>query len=222
MRPKQAPRAFLVLVLTAGLASCGLVGVGSSGPPGVQAGQPNVVSLNPNDWYILYSAGTSNHPSSSSEGAWSIDLPTQPNHINYVETPFQSTGAPTTISISFRVDSSSPQYVVMDPADKPPATFRLMIEKQGDDLTDPNGRWWADDFIYNLGSEDNQTLSVVVPLTSDNWSNVDGQHDATAFADALKNVGWVGVTFGGQYFAGHGTALSSGSAQFVLIAYTLQ
>lgn len=218
-RPHNTRVVLLILALATCSSGCGFLDGGPSGPPAVPPGEPNVISLNPSDWYILYSAGIPEHPSSSSEGAWSFAFPTQPNHVNYVQTPFQTTETPTSLTITFRVDSSAPQYVVTDPTDIPPATFRLMIEQQGDDLTNPNGRWWADDFLYDLGSEDNQTLSVVVPLTSDNWSNVDGRHDANAFAAALQNVGWVGVTFGGQYFAGHGAALSSGTAQFVLIDY---
>lgn len=221
MRLHNAVGTLLTLVLAVGSSSCGFLVGGSSGPPDVSPAEPNVVSLNPNEWYIFYSAGIPEHPSVSSGAAWSFAFPMEPGHVNYVETPFQTTETPTSVTITFRVESSAPQYVVTDPTDIPPATFRLMIEQQGDDLADPNGRWWDDDFIYNLGSEDNQTLTVTVLLTSNNWSNVDGQQDASAFAAALKNIGWVGVTFGGQYFAGHGAALSGGSAQFVLINYQI-
>jgi hypothetical protein len=43
-------------------------------------------------------------------------------------------------------------------------------------------------------------ISFSVPLIPDQWSNVDGQRDAQSFYSALANVGWIGVTCGGQYF----------------------
>jgi hypothetical protein len=58
-----------------------------------------------------------------------------------------------------------------------------------------------------------------VPLTPDQWSNVFGQRDSQSFYAALANVGWIGVTFGGQYFWGHGVALASGSAKYILVGF---
>lgn len=140
-------------------------------------------------------------------------------HVNYVQTPFQTTETPQNVTITFKVESNAPQYVVVDPTDHPPATVRLFIEQQNDDLSNPNGRWWADASIYNLGSQDNQTITFNVPLTSDQWTNVDGQQDPQAFSAALENIGWVGMTFGGQFFAGHGVSLAGGSAKYILIDF---
>lgn len=200
-------------------ASCGLNTV-----PDVKPEQPNVVSLNPQDWYIFYSAGVPQHPSGDPDGAWSFDFPSSESdgHVNYVETPFNATIPMHSVTVVFEVQSNDPQYVVVDSTDHLPATCRLMIEQRGDDLTDPNGRWWANASIYNLGSQDNQIISFDIPLTPEIWSNVDGQTNAQAFASALSNIGWVGITFGGQYFAGHGVAISGGSAKFVLISYSVE
>jgi len=178
-----------------------------------------MVSLDPQDWYIYYSAGMPPHPSADAEGAWSFELPSAEGggHVNYVQTPFNATTTPNSVTITFRVESDAPQYEVLDPSDYPPATVRLFFEQQNDDLSDPNGRWWADASVYNLGSQDGQTLTFTVPFTYDQWTNVDGQFDPQAFSAALKNIGWVGMTFGGQKFAGHGVAIRSGSARYVLI-----
>jgi hypothetical protein len=161
------------------------------------------------------------HPSADADGAWSFEFPNAGDggHVNYVQTPFNITSTPSQVTVTFRVEAITAEYVVVDPSDKPPATVRLFFEQQGDDLTSSNGRWWAHASLYNLGSQDGQTLTVTVPFTSDQWSNVDGQFDAQAFSAALQNIGWVGMTFGGQSFAGHGVALSSGSAKYVLINY---
>jgi hypothetical protein len=209
----------IVLLLMFLMASCGYNRV-----PDIKPEQPNMVSLNPQDWYIFYSAGVPQHPSADADGAWSFDFPSSDGggHVNYVETPFNATIPLHSVTVVFEVESKNPQYVVVDPTDHLPATCRLMIEQQGDDLADPNGRWWANASIYNLGSQDNQIITFNIPFTPDIWSNVYGQKNAQAFANALSNIGWVGITFGGQYFAGHGVAISGGSAKFVLINYSIE
>lgn len=197
------------------------VGCGATAVPNIRPQEPNVISLDPNDWYIYYSSGMPAHPAADTAGAWSLTFPSSGNggHVNYVQTPFNLTTAPQQVSVTFRVESETAQYVVTDPTDKLPATVRLFFEQQGDDLNDPNGRWWANASIYSLGSQDGQTFTFTIPFTSDQWTNVDGDHDAAAFSAALNNIGWVGMTYGGQYFAGHGVAISGGSAQYILVNY---
>lgn len=227
-RTKSMSRTWLTLTFH-GLAvwllisSMGCGFTGSAGPPNIPPEEPNVVSVDPANWYIFYSAGMPAHPSPDPQGAWSFDFPKSENggYLGYVETPFNATVALHNVTITFDVEDNAAQYVVHDPTDHLPATFRLMIEQQNDNLSDPNGRWWAQASMYDLGSQDNQILTISVPLTSDQWSNVYGKYDDQAFAQALQNVGWVGLTFGGQYFAGHGAAISSGSAKFILIDYSI-
>ena len=220
MQIRTVRHANTIISLVLSLASC-LVGCGYSGVPDIRPEEPNQVSLDPQNWYIFYSAGMPLHPSADSEGAWSFELPSSETggHVNYVQTPFSTTTTPNNMTITFKIESDAPQYKVLDPDDYPPATVRLFFEQRNDNLTDPNGRWWAGASIYDLGSQDGQTLTFTVPFTSDLWGNVDGQFDAQAFDAALKDVGWVGMTFGGQRFAGHGVAVSSGSAKYVLIDY---
>jgi hypothetical protein len=160
------------------------------------------------------------HPSTDSGGAWSFEFPSvNAGHVNYIQTPFNITAAPQSVSLTFRVESVSAQYSVLDPSDIPPATIHIFIEQRGDDLVSANGRWWAQASGYNLGSKDNETITIDVPFASEEWSNVYGQSDASAFSEALKNVGWIGLTCGGQYFWGHGVALRSGNSKFVLIDF---
>jgi hypothetical protein len=229
------------LVLTTG---CGYAGSAASSDPPDTPSHLNVVSLNPQDWDILYSLGMPSHPSADPAGAWSFSfpmLPPSPNNsqsfppgtgaVGYVMVPFEATIPLHEVTITFEVENSNAQYYVFDPADHPPATFRLMFAVRGFNLSDANNRWWGsapyfnnDGFNsggYDLGSRDNQVLVMSIPLTPDRWSNVLGQQDSQAFYAALKNVGWFGLTFGGQFFAGHGVALSSGSAKFILINYVV-
>jgi hypothetical protein len=204
------------------LLSC-LMGCGPAftAPPNVRPQEANVASLDPQSWYIYYSAGMPPNPPADIEGAWSFEFPSSETggHVNYVQTPFNAKTTLHNVSITFRVESGAPQYRVLDSGDILPATIHLFIEQQGDDLINPNGRWWAQTSGYNLGSRDSETITFIVPLTSDQWSNVYGQQDPQAFAAALENIGWVGLTCGGQYFWGHGVALGSGSAKFILIDF---
>jgi hypothetical protein len=205
---------FVVLSVT----GCGAVG-GIAPPPDLKPAQPNVVSLAAQDWYVYYSNGVPPHPSAASEVAWALDLPATANdgHVNYIQTPFNLTEPAHSMVVTFEIKSTNPEYHVTDSTDHLPATIHFLIEKTGDDLRDPNGRWWAQT-CDTLGA-DGQTFSVTIPLTPDLWTNVDGQQDSKAFYDALENIGWVGLTFGGQYFAGHGVSLDSGSAQIDLIEF---
>ena len=177
-----------------------------------------MVSLKPQDWYTYYGAAMPLHPVTDPSGAWSFELPSllSGGHVNYVQTPFNATTALHNVTIAFRIESNAPQYVVVDTSDHLPATVHLFLEQMNDN-GDPNGRWWATWSKYDLGSQDNTTITFVIPLTPDQWSNVEGQRDATAFYAALGNIGWIGITFGGQSFFGHGVALNGGSAKYVLV-----
>ena len=181
------------------------------------------MSLAPQNWYIYYSAGMPLNPTADGAGAWSFEFPSSEagGHVNYVQTPFNATTTLHNVRVTFRVESSAAQYAVLDPGDISPATVHLFIEQQGDDLSSPNGRWWAQAGGYNLGSQDNETITLSVPLTPDQWTNVYGQRNARDFPAALGNIGWVGLTCGGQYFWGHGVALGSGTARFILIDFQM-
>lgn len=191
----------------------------ANAPPPIGPEQPNVISLKPQNWYVLYSDGVPPHPKSDPLGRWSLDFPSYENHghLCYVQTPFNATIPLHSVTVVFEIQSSSPQYFEYDPTDKLPPTCRLMIEQRENNRSDPNGRWWADADVYNIGSEDGQILTFNVPFDPKLWGNVEGQFNAAAFQAALSNIGWIGVTFGGQFFAGHGVAMKGGTAKFVLI-----
>lgn len=179
--------------------------------------QPNIGSLDPQDWYIFHSDDMPTHPSAHSMGAWSFTIPRPDGHVNYIQTPFNATEVLHNVTITFEIESDTPKYSVVDPTDHLPATVHLFFEQKGDDLRNPNGRWWATWSQYNFGSQDNSTITFVIPLTLDQWSNVIGERNATAFYAALANVGWIGITCGGQFFFGHGIAMDGGSAKYVLV-----
>lgn len=233
LKKHGGPWAIPALALLAAAAGCALVGSQVDPPPDPKALQPNVVSLDPQQWYILYSGGMPAHPSADPEGAWSFEFPMAPDptcqaapcgHLNYVETPFNNTGDPESITVSFEVQSDNAVWTAF--SDNLPATCRIMIETEGDDLRSADGRFWADGVgvplqidPFNLGTQPVQYASFTIPLVPASWTNVFGQVDPQGFADLLTNWGWTGITFGGQDAAGHGNAVVSGSAKFILLDY---
>ena len=64
--------------------------------------------------------------------------------------------------------------------------------------------------------------TMKVELSPDQWTNVEGERSASGFADMLKNMGNIGVTFGGGCFFGHGVNVSGGTARFMMIRFELK
>ena len=105
-----------------------------------------------------------------------------------------------------------------------PAHVRLYFQRQDDDMVTDGYRWWSNPASYELGSSNNELVTLTVPVTPNQWSGLYGELGSAApqaFADAWQNVGRVGMTFGGGCSFGHGVSVD-GSAQFVLISYTIQ
>jgi hypothetical protein len=113
-----------------------------------------------------------------------------------------------------------------------PAHLRPYFEQKGDDGVSANYRWWANEgqipgatYSYELDLMGNATIKV--PLSAVAWSNVYGQFgnsspaETQAFRAALADPMAIGLTFGGGCFFGHGTNVTSGTAQFYLKAYRL-
>lgn len=216
---------FSALALTAGCAAPAATSANSVQPAADPPVAPDVVSLNPQDWNIIYSDGTPPHPVSDPQGAWAIQLPAtgtvggNPAHLGYVESPFTATTTPHAATVVFQVDATAAQYQLL--GDTLPPTCHVFFEQKNDDMVNPNGRWWATASMYNLPSQNGQVVVFTIPLTPDQWTNVNGQHDDAAFSAALANVGWFGFTFGGQDFAGHGVAVAAGASKFVLINFVV-
>lgn len=225
------------LVLTS---ACGYTGTSKSqGYPDTPL-HLNQVSLLPSQWYLNFSPEMSDHPTADPAGAWSFIFPALATHLNpppgtgivgYIMTPFKANIPLHTVTITFKVESTNPVYKVIDPTDHPPATFHLFFATQGYNYTSENDRWWGhinnfnnDGYNsggYDLGSQDNQVLVMSIPLTPDHWTNVYGKTSSQSFYSSLSKVGWFGLTFGGQYYWGHGVSLESGSAKFILINYVV-
>jgi hypothetical protein len=114
----------------------------------------------------------------------------------------------------------------------PVAAFHVFFEQVGDDLTSETGRWWYkpgfrltdvpdDSYDAQPFVADGQPHTIAIPLTADMWTSVTGHGTAADFEAALKNVGYVGMTFGGSDFFGHGVEMMQGTVRFELFDYNV-
>jgi len=216
-------------------------------PPLDPAGQ---VPLIPSTWSIRYSPGMPANPSTAPSGGWVFSFPlaapgvcpapptTGPNfnistcpHVDYVTasyiTPIVGSSLSMTFSIAVGPDTVFDYHTAANNTCVSPANFRFMIEHMDDaGLYQPYYRWWSHDISYRL-QPTNGSLTLTVPLTPDQWSSVLGEIGnasaaaAAGFADTLKNVGLIGMTFGGGCFAGHGVYLNSGNATFTVTDFRI-
>jgi hypothetical protein len=201
----------------------------------VVSGWAQPLPLAPSTWDIRYSDGPV-HPSAPSEGGWEIKFThgiatPKPTHdcncqgIGYVTTNWNKPIAGSSITISFEITATAGTvFGFKTESDKTcptPANFRLLIERKDDALTEPSYRWWSNQINYPL-QDTNGLVSLTVPLSGDNWSNMYGVTGAAApagFAAALADAGPVGMTFGGGCFFGHGAYITLGAATFALRSY---
>ena len=205
---------FTILISTVGCS-----GVSSFVP---EATVPQQASM----WDIQYSLGMPAHPSSANKGAWYFEFPSAPGSVHYVDVPYTQSTPHQSVTMTFKI--ATPEVPMFHSLDTGcggyPAHVRLYFQRQNDDMVTDGYRWWSNPDSYQLGSSDNEPVTLTVPVTPDRWSGLDGElATATpeAFADAWQNVGRVGMTFGGGCSFGHGVSVD-GSAQFVLMSYSIQ
>jgi hypothetical protein len=143
---------------------------------------------------------------------------------SYVEVPLLvSVNGAQTYTLTYTITGDNPVWV-NDSANNTcggPSTLRLFLHKQGDVGVDHSSRWYSGNaFAQKLELGLNITK---VPFVLANWINTDGQStDALGFSTAMTHLGSVGFVFGGGCFAGHGVAVSSGSASFQIQTATIQ
>lgn len=193
----------------------------------VRSSAPDVLSVQAQDWDIHYSPGMPAHPSPAADGAWFFDFPVDPGSVHYVSVPYNQSVQHQSVSLTFRVTSrGAPFYNSLDTGcNNTPAHVRLYLQRRDDDMQSDGYRWWSNPASYELGSNDNQTITLEVPLTPDKWSGLFGEFGHSSaqaqqwFQATLSNLGRIGMTFGGGCSFGHGVNVSGGSARFTLIRF---
>ena len=179
------------------------------------------MGLNPSDWNIMFSKNMPAHPSVNSAGGWQFELKDN-NEVHYVlekasdkvRNAMSDNGSH--LAVIMKVDC--PQGCEFKATQgSTPAAVTVMIRKQNDDaLTAANGRFWCGGSRIILAPG---TYSVTCPLDRSAWTNVDGQKPSSEeWNNTLKNLGEVGVTFGGTFY-GHGVRMSSGSAVISMLKF---
>jgi hypothetical protein len=100
-------------------------------------------------------------------------------------------------------------------------------------LHSESGRWWntpgfritdTPDASYTAQPfvDDGQPHTLTIPLTYEWWTSVTGQGGLADFEAALINTGYVGMTFGGSDFFGHGVQVKRGTIAFELIYFRVE
>ncbi len=128
------------------------------------------------------------------------------------------------MTLNYTVTANNPVWVQAQSSspDINPPTLHLFMWRKGDDLSCAGAfnfyRLFAARTPLVAGA--NQTVSVKIDSTQ--WIGCFGAVDANSFQGTLSNLLGAGFVFGGQYFAGHGIYLSSGTASFKINSLTVQ
>lgn len=138
-------------------------------------------------------------------------------HINYLAREAQG-GAHKFVQLRFKIEGQA-KFIPLDGG--PIAAMHLYM----DESMPMMNAWWAS-YAYSVKLQDvikpkgqAKVLTVKVPLTPENWGSIDGypgsydQKRRDDFAHCLKNMGHIGVTFGGfDGGYGHGVKIKNGGS----------
>lgn len=104
-----------------------------------------------------------------------------------------------------------------------PAGFGLFFQRSGDNLTGSGKyahyRWWNRNRVALAEGVIQVNGNLLDPSE---WTNVWGQSGAdhpAEFADAVREMGVSGFTFGGGSFYGHGVTAGPGAATFTVVEF---
>lgn len=189
------------------------------------------VSLSPDRWKIRYSQNMPSRPSLEPTGGWYFNFPKGTNcsdkyncpGVHYVTNTFFKVipkGATLNIKLKIVADPTTVFNYQLEKSNTciSPAAVRAFLQKINDNMIASNGRFWSNPGKVTLA---NGIFTLSVPLVSDQWTNVDGQHSVTGFAKILNNMGNIGITFGGGCFFGHGVNVSGGTAKFIMTGFSI-
>jgi len=178
-------------------------------------------------WEIRYSSGVTLHAPVPGE-EFSFDFPPAPGSVGYVSK--QATGAAkgavqASFSIAMSGDAVFDYRTAANNTCAAPASVRLLLQRKGDNLSGAGPyafyRWWSiAGTVLKAGS-----FTLTVPLAPAHWRSVSGktgEANPRAFADALADLGRVGVTFGGGCFYGHGVRVLRGRAAFTMTRFAIR
>ena len=131
-----------------------------------------------------------------------------------------------TIAVTYKITTSgSPKFKSLDSTQGLLPNFRPMLERADDPMDWSHYRWWPTGdnccFLTNSSAQVYKEWTTDLSL----WSTVDGHvgtSDVSGFKAALRNLGHVGLTFGGGNSFGHGVCVTGGAARFYLLSFTIK
>ncbi len=164
----------------------------------------------PTGWQLQYSPTTS-------QTADGFTFPSDNQGADiYVEPATLHLGA--TITATFTITGSGALHATEGSA---PASAHLYFQRSGDNFSAQGDyvsyRWWSSNRA-DIPGPGSYTITESVEPTR--WTNVYGQQDVAGFNAAVGSTAFVGITFGGEFFA-HGVS-ADGNLQFHLTSFSIQ
>ncbi len=149
-------------------------------------------------------------------------FPLSPGSVNYFtenySTPITQTQS---LTMTVKIIGSptfnymlEPWNVCVSPATVRPYLERYYTKKLDATYGPDNYRWWSSQAIELREG----IFSLTVPFVPESWSDtggVFGQNDITGFSAALSSPRFVGMTFGGGCFFGHGVNVDGPASFYV-------
>lgn len=189
--------------------------------------RPSVSAANP--WTIgpiingvNYSAGMPQQP--TPVGSWfAFTFPTAKPGVHAMTRATTAADARSLVGMTFDIDAQADiRFHEVDHTGLPepgPGNARLFLQRRGDDWGGAQTGKSSYRFYSAPVALEGGTAGFQVPLTPDQWTNVDGINDPAGFASVLADLETVGLGFGGM-FAMHGV-YATGPAIFTLREFVL-
>jgi hypothetical protein len=144
-----------------------------------------------------------------------------PPGIHYVYTPAKSLAIGKTMTLTYTLTGNA-TFKPSDASDINPPTISLFIWRAGDNLTCAGTYAGYRQFLVARSNLQFGTHTVSAVIEPANWTGCYGGEVASAFTEAVANAAYMGFTLSGQYFAGHGVDVVSGSATFTIDSFSVQ
>jgi len=204
----------------------------------VSASAQTTIPLNASRWVIDPKRPQENKPFQEGE-AIAFNFPESPYAdpfssgpwLGYLVTPWNAPLRGQTLTATFTLETDGPKNgkrvrfnYVGEAANtcESPANVRFYFQT-GDLYNNNDGsRWWSNPGRWVLVKGSN-LATLTVDLSPQNFTSTYGHSGGTmpsAFWNAVNHPSYVGLTFGGGCFFGHGINVFKGSAKFTLVDYS--
>jgi len=160
---------------------------------------PFALSLAPKGWRFI----PTGYRASGDASGLVLTIPAAPTSLNYAYRSSPSKVVAGAITVTATVEGGP--FLPSEPcgAGDTNTAMRVLVMAYGEQWHLEFGRWWSNPIRVPLVPG---AYTVTVPIAPEQWSSVYGKRGSdvpAAFADALRNVSHLGVTFGSCFF-GHG------------------